>query len=126
MQSFSSWYSENLNRNDWIRLPSDVRTTMWESSKPKPSITTGFLWGHRIDSRLSTRTVSVAGLYSPPGESLVGDSGEFGRTQTAPPLIFASVETWCAKQLADSNAVQTSRAVFISSLSFSILIPLSP
>src|SRR5579864_138289 len=114
MQSFSSWYSENLNRNDWIRLPSDVRTTMWESSKLKPSITNGFLWGHRIDSRLSTRTISVAGLYSPPGEILIGGSGELGRTQTEPLLIFASVETCWAKQLPDSNAMQSSRTVFIS------------
>src|SRR5579864_6746736 len=126
MQSFSSWYSENLNRNDWIRLPSDVSTTMWESANPKPSITTGFLWGHGTDSRLSMRSVSVAGLYSPPGDILVGGSGELGSTQRAPRLLLASVAACWAKELAHRNAVHTSRAVFISSRNSSIPTPLSP
>jgi hypothetical protein len=42
------------------------------------------LCGHRIGSRLSTLTVSVVGLYAPPGEILVGGSDEFGKTQMVP------------------------------------------
>jgi hypothetical protein len=42
------------------------------------------LWGQEIGGSLSTLTVSVAGLYSPPGEMRVGGSGELGKTQTVP------------------------------------------
>jgi hypothetical protein len=43
--------------------------------------------------------VSVFGLYSPPGEILVGGSEELGRTQMLPFFMFDSVSFVCATEL---------------------------
>jgi hypothetical protein len=43
--------------------------------------------------------VIVFGLYSPPGEILVGGSGELGRTQMLPFSLFDSVGFVCAAEL---------------------------
>src|SRR6266853_2837510 len=99
MHNFASSSSENLNRNDWIRFPSDVSTTRWFVCKSKPSISTGALLGQRIGSCLSIRNVSVFGLYSPPGEILVGGSAELGRTQMLPFSLFDSAGFVSATEL---------------------------
>jgi hypothetical protein len=65
----------------------------------QPSVSTGSLWGQRIGSCLSIRSVSVFGLYSPPGEILVGGSAELGRTQMLPFSLFDSAGFVCATEL---------------------------
>ena len=42
-------------------------------------------------------------MYIPPGEILVGGSGELGRTQILPPFLFGSVEVFCALELPDET-----------------------
>jgi len=56
----------------------------WRPLSDRLSILTDCWCGQRSGSRLSILKVSVAGLYSPPGEILVGRSGGFGETQITP------------------------------------------
>ena len=67
-----------------IRFPSDVSVTRWRLSGSRSGICRPSRWGQRTNGPLSILTESVAGLYSPSGEILVGFSGEFGATQTVP------------------------------------------
>ncbi len=109
----------NLKRADMICRPSDVSAMRWLPCKSRLSIIVGVLCGQRIASRLSIRTVSVSGLYMPPGEIWVGGLGELGRTQTLPFPLALSVGGVCeTAALAKINVTEASRTAKVESIFF--------
>jgi hypothetical protein len=64
------------------------------------------------------RSVRVSGLYIPPGEILVGGSGELGRTQILPLFSFGSVEVACALELPVTMPANTSKVAAMRMVGF--------